>query len=98
MERLMQLFPLSELLEFLEASEVQRPLTIRTNSLKTRRRDLAQVYVYQNTWLSLVENLSGIQYIEIFLYWVNLFSDAMLEGKGYILKMSLLNYFIIVLS
>ena len=46
MERLMQLFPLSELLEFLEASEVQRPLTIRTNSLKTRRRDLAQVYVY----------------------------------------------------
>jgi len=46
MERLMQLFPLSELLEFLEASEVQRPLTVRTNSLKTRRRDLAQVYVY----------------------------------------------------
>ena len=43
MEKLMNLFPLSELLEFLEASEVQRPLTIRTNSLKTRRRDLAQV-------------------------------------------------------
>jgi ribosomal RNA methyltransferase Nop2 len=43
MERLIQLFPVSELLEFLEASEVQRPLTIRTNSLKTRRRDLAQV-------------------------------------------------------
>lgn len=41
-EKLMQLFPLSELLEFLEASEVQRPLTIRTNGLKTRRRDLAQ--------------------------------------------------------
>ncbi|GFG29067.1 hypothetical protein Cfor_02097 [Coptotermes formosanus] len=45
MERLMQLFPLSELLEFLEASEVQRPLTIRTNSLKTRRRDLAQALI-----------------------------------------------------
>ncbi|XP_021933349.1 probable 28S rRNA (cytosine-C(5))-methyltransferase isoform X2 [Zootermopsis nevadensis] len=45
MERLMQLFPLSELLEFLEASEVQRPLTIRANSLKTRRRDLAQALI-----------------------------------------------------
>lgn len=45
MEKLMQLFPLSELLEFLESSEVQRPLTIRTNSLKTRRRDLAQVLI-----------------------------------------------------
>ncbi|XP_044760143.1 probable 28S rRNA (cytosine-C(5))-methyltransferase [Coccinella septempunctata] len=45
MERFMQLFSLSELLEFLEASEVQRPLTIRTNSLKTRRRDLAQALI-----------------------------------------------------
>lgn len=45
MEKLMQLFPLSELMEFLEASEVQRPLTIRVNSLKTRRRDLAQALI-----------------------------------------------------
>jgi len=47
MEKLMQIFPLDEFLEFLEASEVQRPMTIRTNTLRTRRRDLAEVdFIY----------------------------------------------------
>lgn len=36
MEKLMQMFPLDEVLELLEASEVQRPMTIRTNTLRTR--------------------------------------------------------------
>uniref|UniRef100_A0A1B6JAI1 SAM-dependent MTase RsmB/NOP-type domain-containing protein n=1 Tax=Homalodisca liturata TaxID=320908 RepID=A0A1B6JAI1_9HEMI len=45
MEELMKLFPLTELMDFLESSESQRPLTIRTNSLKTRRRDLAQALI-----------------------------------------------------
>uniref|UniRef100_UPI00398E66C7 LOW QUALITY PROTEIN: 28S rRNA (cytosine(4447)-C(5))-methyltransferase n=1 Tax=Pristiophorus japonicus TaxID=55135 RepID=UPI00398E66C7 len=44
-EKLLDLFPLSELLDFLEANEVQRPVTIRTNTLKTRRRDLAQALI-----------------------------------------------------
>eukprot|EP00057_Strongylocentrotus_purpuratus_P008742 XP_011663216.1 PREDICTED: 25S rRNA (cytosine-C(5))-methyltransferase nop2 [Strongylocentrotus purpuratus] len=43
--KIMDLFPLSELIEFLEANEVARPVTIRTNSLKTRRRDLAQALI-----------------------------------------------------
>lgn len=59
MEKLMQIFPLDELLEFLEASEVQRPMTIRANTLKTRRRDLAEVgflhlYYKLNIFISIV--------------------------------------------
>ncbi|KAM5140748.1 28S rRNA (cytosine(4447)-C(5))-methyltransferase [Mantella aurantiaca] len=44
-EILSDLFPVSELVDFLEACEVQRPITIRTNTLKTRRRDLAQALI-----------------------------------------------------
>ncbi|KAL6735217.1 hypothetical protein Aduo_005679 [Ancylostoma duodenale] len=43
MTKFMQLFPqASELIEFLDANDQQRPVTIRTNSLKTRRGDLAK--------------------------------------------------------
>uniref|UniRef100_G3MPH8 SAM-dependent MTase RsmB/NOP-type domain-containing protein n=1 Tax=Amblyomma maculatum TaxID=34609 RepID=G3MPH8_AMBMU len=45
MQKFMDLFSPPELLEFLEANEVSRPVTIRTNSLKTRRRDLAQALI-----------------------------------------------------
>ena len=45
MKKLMELFPISELSEVLEACEVQRPVTIRTNTLKVRRRDLAQALI-----------------------------------------------------
>lgn len=55
MEKLMQIFPLDELLEFLEASEVQRPMTIRANTLKTRRRDLAEVaYIYVIKYINII--------------------------------------------
>ncbi|KAF1742469.1 hypothetical protein MXB_1333 [Myxobolus squamalis] len=45
MQKIIDLFPISELLEFLDASEIDRPMTIRVNTLKTRRRDLAQTLI-----------------------------------------------------
>ncbi|KAG1877883.1 NOL1/NOP2/sun family RNA met [Suillus subalutaceus] len=45
-EKLFQLFPVSEVCHrVLRSNEVSRPVTIRTNTLKTRRRDLAQALI-----------------------------------------------------
>lgn len=44
-EKLFDLFSPSEAIEFFEANEVPRPITIRTNTLRTRRRDLAQALI-----------------------------------------------------
>ncbi|KAI9224111.1 NOL1/NOP2/sun family-domain-containing protein [Blastocladiella britannica] len=45
MEKLMELFAISELIAFLDANETPRPVTIRANTLKTTRRDLAHALV-----------------------------------------------------
>ncbi|KAF8517132.1 NOL1/NOP2/sun family-domain-containing protein [Gautieria morchelliformis] len=44
-DKLFQLFPVEEAIEFFEANEMPRPVTIRTNTLRTRRRDLAQALI-----------------------------------------------------
>lgn len=44
-DKLFNLFTPAEAIEFFEANEVSRPVTIRTNTLKSRRRDLAQTLV-----------------------------------------------------
>uniref|UniRef100_A0A914BVT9 SAM-dependent MTase RsmB/NOP-type domain-containing protein n=1 Tax=Acrobeloides nanus TaxID=290746 RepID=A0A914BVT9_9BILA len=46
MERFMQLFPnCGELIEFLDANDQPRPVTIRANPLKTRRGELAKALI-----------------------------------------------------
>ena len=44
-EMIFNLFAPSEALEFIEANENARPLTIRTNTLKTKRKDLAKALI-----------------------------------------------------
>lgn len=44
-EKFFELFSPSEAIEFFEANETPRPVTIRANTLRTRRRDLAQALI-----------------------------------------------------
>jgi len=45
LSKFLEIFPINEAIEFFEANEVPRPIVIRANTLKTRRRDLAQALI-----------------------------------------------------
>jgi 25S rRNA (cytosine2870-C5)-methyltransferase len=45
LETILALFPVDEALEFISACEAERPITLRCNTLKTRRRQLAQALI-----------------------------------------------------
>jgi ribosomal RNA methyltransferase Nop2 len=65
-EKLYQLFSPSEAFSFFEANEKQRPLVIRTNTLKTARRELAQALINRGVTLEPVGKWSkvGLQVFE----------------------------------
>jgi len=54
-EKLFDLFGVAEALEFFNTSDTPRPLTLRVNTLKTRRRDLAQALINRGVNLEPLE-------------------------------------------
>lgn len=65
-EKLFELFTPAEAIEFFEANETPRPVTIRANTLRTRRRDLAQALINRGVNLEPIGNWSkvGLQVFE----------------------------------
>ena len=60
LELLFDLFAPSECLEFIEAQEQARPMTIRTNTLKTKRKDLAKVLIQRGVSLDPIAEWSKV--------------------------------------
>jgi ribosomal RNA methyltransferase Nop2 len=65
-EKLYNLFSPTEAFSFFEANEKERPLVIRTNTLKTARRELAQALINRGVTLEPVGKWSkvGLQVFE----------------------------------
>lgn len=59
-EVIFSIFAPSEAVEFIEANESQRPLTIRTNTLKTKRKDLAKELIKRGVSLDPVAEWSKV--------------------------------------
>ena len=51
LDLILDMFAPNEAVEFIEANENQRPMTIRTNTLKTKRRELAKCLIQRGVTL-----------------------------------------------
>jgi ribosomal RNA methyltransferase Nop2 len=60
MEYLMRLFNAHECFNFLEAMDEKRPVTIRVNTLKTKRKELAQTLADKNVGLEPLDEISKV--------------------------------------
>ena len=88
-DKFLQVFHVEKIVDVLEANEVQRPVTIRTNTLKTRRRDLAQALIARGVNLDPVGKWSKVGLV---VYSANVPLGATPEylGGHYILQVTTL--------
>jgi 16S rRNA C967 or C1407 C5-methylase (RsmB/RsmF family) len=59
-DKLMNLFPAREAFAFFEANETPRPIVIRTNTLRSHRRELAQALINRGVQLEPVGKWSKV--------------------------------------
>lgn len=60
MEKIVTMFPPHEAVEFVEAMERERPVTLRTNTIKTKRRDLVHALVKRGANVEPLEGWSNV--------------------------------------